>query len=84
MWTASQSISWSSVNSQPRQKLANTGVGKIVGWATPNSAPSATLAADGSFAVVGDMASVTRDLAVAPATADEQIERVSGSFLVTD
>jgi hypothetical protein len=46
--------------------------------------PSATLAAGGSFAAIGDLASVTRDLAVPPTAADEQIERVSGSFLVTD
>ena len=42
--TSSQSIVSPSVNSQPRQKLAKTAVGKIVGWATPNSAPSSTLA----------------------------------------
>lgn len=44
--------------------------------------PSATLAAGSSFAVVGDLASVTRDLAVA--AADGQVEQVSGSFLVTE
>jgi Domain of unknown function (DUF4384) len=46
--------------------------------------PSATLAAGSGLTVVGDLASVTRDLAVAPAAADEQVEQVSGSFLVTD
>jgi hypothetical protein len=45
--------------------------------------PPATLAAESGFTVLGDLASVTRDLAVAPA-ADEQVEQVSGSFLVTD
>jgi hypothetical protein len=43
----------------------------------------ATLASGSSFTVLGDLASVTRDLAVAPAD-DEQVEQVSGSFLVTD
>jgi hypothetical protein len=33
----------SSRNSQPRQKLANTGPGKSVGWLTWNRAPSATV-----------------------------------------
>jgi hypothetical protein len=46
--------------------------------------PPATLPAGGSFSVVGNLASVTRDLAVVPAAADEQVEQVSGSFLVTD
>jgi len=44
--------------------------------------PAATLAAGSTFAVVGDLASVTRDLAVA--AADGQVEQVSGSFLVTE
>jgi hypothetical protein len=43
--TADQSMSSPSRNSHPRQKLANSGPGKMVGWATPNRAPSPTLAA---------------------------------------
>ena len=42
--TRFQSMTDPSVNSQPRQKLANTGPGKIVGWFTWNRAPSASVA----------------------------------------
>jgi uncharacterized protein DUF4384 len=43
--------------------------------------PPAPATGDG-LAVVGDLASVMRDLTVAPT--DEQVEQVSGSFMVTD
>jgi uncharacterized protein DUF4384 len=59
------------------------GVEGLLATCRTSAASPATLAAGSSFAVVGDLASVTRDLAATPAAA-EQVEQVSGSFLITD
>jgi hypothetical protein len=53
--------------------------------AFPAPGPSATLATGGGFTTVGGgLARLTRDLAMAPAAAHEQVEQASGSFPAAD